>query len=138
MRGVVMASIQIKRIYEKPASADGMRILVDRLWPRGVSKDAAALDLWSKEIAPTPELRTWFDHREDHFAEFKKRYLLELRSNPVVPDVVKGIGKRKATLLYAAHDETVNHAIVLADYLRRYRTGAVPPTKKKASKPKAS
>src|SRR5580692_8357388 len=116
MRGVVMASIQIKRIYEKPASADGMRILVDRLWPRGVRKEAAALDLWSKEIAPT----------------------LELRSNPIVPDVVKGIGKRKATLLYAAHDERVNHAIVLADYLRSYRTGAIPPTKKEASKPKAS
>ena len=68
-----MASIQIKRIYEKPASADGMRILVDRLWPRGVSKDAAALDLWSKEIAPTPGLRTWFDHREDHFAELDRK-----------------------------------------------------------------
>jgi uncharacterized protein YeaO (DUF488 family) len=133
-----MASISIKRIYEKPASTDGMRILVDRLWPRGVSKDAAALDLWSKEIAPTPELRTWFDHREDRFAEFKKRYLLELRSNPVVPDVVKGIGKHKATLLYAAHDETVNHAVVLADYLRSYRASVVPPAKKKSSKPKAS
>ena len=138
MRELAMASIQIKRIYEKPVSADGMRILVDRLWPRGISKDAAALDLWTKEIAPTPELRTWFDHREDRFAEFRKTYLLELRSNPIVPDVVKGIGKRKATLLYAAHDEMVNHAIVLADYLRSYRTGAVPPAKKKASKPKAS
>ena len=133
-----MASIQIKRIYEKPASADGMRILVDRLWPRGVRKEAAALDLRSKEIAPTPELRTWFDHREDRFADFRKRYLLELRSNPIVPDVVKGIGKRKATLLYAAHDERVNHAIVLADYLRSYRTGAVPPAKKKALNLKAS
>lgn len=78
-----MTSISIKRIYEKPVPADGMRILVDRLWPRGVSKDAAALDLWCKEIAPSPELRAWFDHRENRFAEFKKRYLLELRSNPV-------------------------------------------------------
>ena len=133
-----MTSIQIKRIYEKPASTDGMRILVDRLWPRGVSKDAAALDLWAKEIAPTPELRTWFDHREDRFAEFKKRYLLELRSNPVVPDVVAGIGNRNAMLLYAAHDETVNHAVVLADYLRRYGAGAASPARKKAAKRKAS
>ena len=116
-----MASIAIKRIYEKRASADGMRILVDRLWPRGVSKDAAALDLWCKEIAPSPELRTWFDHRGDRFAEFKKRYLLELRSNPIVPEFLADIGRRKATLLYAAHDEAVNHAVVLADYLRSYR-----------------
>jgi uncharacterized protein YeaO (DUF488 family) len=117
-----MPSIAIKRIYEKRASADGMRILVDRLWPRGVSKDAAALDLWCKEIAPSPELRTWFDHREDRFAEFKKRYLLELRSNPAVPDLVSAIGKKKATLLYGAHEAKVNHAVVLAGYLKGYQT----------------
>jgi uncharacterized protein YeaO (DUF488 family) len=122
-----MASMSIKRIYEKPASTDGMRILVDRLWPRGISKDAAALDLWSKEIAPTPELRTWFHHREDRFADFKKRYLLELRSNPVVPDVVKAIGKRKATLLYGAKDAAINHAVVLAGYLDGYRKRAKSP-----------
>jgi uncharacterized protein YeaO (DUF488 family) len=116
-----MASIQIKRVYEKSASTDGMRILVDRLWPRGVSKDAAALDLWCKEIAPTPELRTWFDHREDRFAEFKKRYLLELRSNPMAPDLIGQIGKRKATLLYGAKDGAINHAVVLAGYLDDYR-----------------
>src|SRR5580698_10005180 len=122
MGEAAMASIQIKRIYEKPTLTDGMRILVDRLWPRGVSKEAAALDLWCKEIAPSPELRTWFDHREDRFAEFKKRYLLELRSNPIVPELLADIGKRKATLLYAAHDEAVNHAVVLAEYLRSYRS----------------
>jgi uncharacterized protein YeaO (DUF488 family) len=116
-----MATISIKRIYEEPAEADGMRILVDRLWPRGVSKEAAALDLWCKDIAPTPELRTWFDHREDRFVEFKKRYLLELRSNPVVPELLGDIGKRKATLLYGAHDENTNHAVVLAGYLDDYR-----------------
>jgi uncharacterized protein YeaO (DUF488 family) len=116
-----MATISIKRVYEKPTSTDGMRILVDRLWPRGVSNEAAALDLWCKEIAPTPELRTWFDHREDRFADFKKRYLLELRSNPAVPDLVSEMGKNKATLLYGAHDEKVNHAVVLAGYLNDYR-----------------
>jgi uncharacterized protein YeaO (DUF488 family) len=116
-----MASISIKRIYDKSASTDGMRILVDRLWPRGVSKEAAALDLWAKDIAPSAELRTWFDHRNDRFAEFKKRYLLELRSNPVVPELLDGIGKRKATLLYGAKDAAVNHAVVLAEYIDRYR-----------------
>jgi uncharacterized protein YeaO (DUF488 family) len=116
-----MASISIKRIYDRPASTDGMRILVDRLWPRGVGKDAAALDLWAKEVAPSPELRTWFDHREDRFAEFGKRYVAELRSNPAVPDLVKGIGKRKATLLYGARDVAVNHAAVLKGYLDDYR-----------------
>src|ERR1700744_4633090 len=116
-----MATIAIKRVYEKPAPTDGMRILVDRLWPRGVSKDGAALDLWCKEIAPTAELRTWFGHRGDRFAEFKERYLLELRSNPVVPELLGDIGKRKATLLYGAHDENTNHAVVLAGYLESYR-----------------
>jgi uncharacterized protein YeaO (DUF488 family) len=116
-----MASIEIKRIYDKPASTDGLRILVDRLWPRGVSKDAASLDLWAKEIAPSPELRIWFDHREDRFTEFKKRYVLELRSNPAVPETVKGIGKRKVTLLYGAKNATINHAVVLAGYLDSYR-----------------
>src|ERR1700759_1551618 len=99
-----MASIEIKRVYDKPASADGMRILVDRLWPRGVSKAAAAVDFWCKEIAPSPELRTWFDPHENRFADFKKRYLLELGSNPVVPGLLGDIGKRKATLLYGAYD----------------------------------
>jgi uncharacterized protein YeaO (DUF488 family) len=133
-----MASIAIKRVYDKRTSADGMRVLVDRLWPRGVSKDAAALDLWCKEIAPSPELRTWFDHREDRFAEFKKRYLLELRSNPIVPELLADIGKRKATLLYAAHDEAFNHAVVLADYLQSYRLRSVLAPKKAAGKRRTS
>lgn len=133
-----MASISIKRIYDKPAPTDGIRILVDRLWPRGVSKEAAALDLWSKEIAPSPELRTWFDHRDDRFAEFKKRYLLELRSNPAVPDVAKGIGKRKVTLLYGAKDGNVNHAVVLADYLQGYGAKRAAPPKAKGAKRQAA
>ena len=116
-----MAAFAIKRIYDGRASTDGMRILVDRLWPRGVSKDAAALDLWAKEVAPSPGLRTWFDHREDRFAEFKRLYLLELRSNPAVPDLVGRIGKRRATLLYGAKDPVINHAVVLAEYLDGYR-----------------
>jgi uncharacterized protein YeaO (DUF488 family) len=92
--------------------------LVDRLWPRGLSKEAAALDHWCKDIAPSPELRTWFDHREDRFDEFKKRYRLELKANPALAEFRKLAKPGKATLLYAAHDEKVNHAVVLAEYIQ--------------------
>jgi uncharacterized protein YeaO (DUF488 family) len=114
-----MASIGIKRAYEAPSPKDGKRILVDRLWPRGVSKDAAALDLWNKDIAPTTALRKWFDHRPDRFAEFKQRYRDELKSNPAVTEVLKQIGRSRATLVYAAHDPNVNHAVVLAEFLTK-------------------
>jgi uncharacterized protein YeaO (DUF488 family) len=114
-----MASIEIKRAYEPPSPKDGKRILVDRLWPRGVRKDAAALDLWSKDIAPTTALRKWFDHRPDRFAEFKRRYRDELKSNPAVSEVLQKIGRSEATLVYAAHDTKVNHAVVLADFLAK-------------------
>jgi uncharacterized protein YeaO (DUF488 family) len=116
-----MASIRTKRVYEPPAPTDGLRILVDRLWPRGLRKEVAALDDWCKEIAPTPALRTWFDHREDRFAEFKQRYQRELKANPAVAGILKTIGRRRATLLYGARDPLINHAIVLADFLERRR-----------------
>jgi uncharacterized protein YeaO (DUF488 family) len=114
-----MASIKIKRAYEPPSPKDGRRILVDRLWPRGLRKDAASLDLWSKDIAPTTSLRTWFDHRGDRFSEFKQRYRDELKSNPAVTEVLRQIGRRNATLVYAAHDPAVNHAVVLAEFLTK-------------------
>lgn len=116
-----MSSIKTKRIYEKPASTDGFRILVDRLWPRGISKEKAALDLWCKEIAPTPDLRKWFDHREDRFTQFKARYLHELKSNPAVAEILHSMGSRNTTLLYAAHDPAINHAVVLAGFLEKER-----------------
>jgi uncharacterized protein YeaO (DUF488 family) len=131
-----MASIEIKRAYERPSPQDGNRILVDRLWPRGLRKDAAALDLWSKDIAPTPSLRVWFDHRADRFAEFKRRYRDELKSNPVVSEVLKQIGRRKATLVYAAHDTAVNHAVVLAAFLTKAQRKK--PAKKKTTAKKRS
>jgi uncharacterized protein YeaO (DUF488 family) len=114
-----MASIKIKRAYEPPSPKDGRRILVDRLWPRGLRKDAASLDLWSKDIAPTTSLRTWFDHREDRFSEFKQRYRDELKSNPAVTELLGQIGRRNATLVYAARDPAVNHAVVLAEFLAK-------------------
>jgi uncharacterized protein YeaO (DUF488 family) len=82
-------------------------------------KEKAALDLSCKEIAPTPELRIWFDHREDRFAEFKTRYLRELKHNPAVPEFLQNIGSRNSTLLYAAHDPAINHAVVLVGFLKK-------------------
>ncbi len=113
-----MPSIRIKRVYERPSPEDGVRILIDRLWPRGLSKQAAALDHWCKDIAPSPELRMWFDHRENRFDEFKQRYRLELKANPALTEFRKLVKTGKVTLLYGAHDEKVNHAIVLAEYIQ--------------------
>jgi uncharacterized protein YeaO (DUF488 family) len=111
---------RIKRIYEPPAAEDGMRILVDRIWPRGVSKKAAALDLWLKDVAPSPSLRKWFGHDPERFEEFSLRYRMELGANGTTVDRLRQYLKEgRATLLYAAHDPVHNHAVVLADYLRQ-------------------
>lgn len=128
-----MTSIEIKRAYERPSPKDGQRILVDRLWPRGLRKDTASLDLWSKDIAPTSSLRVWFDHRADRFAEFRRRYRDQLKSNPAVTEVLKQIGRSKATLVYAAHDPVVNHAVVLAEFLTKAQRKK-PAAKKTATK----
>lgn len=109
---------QIKRIYDEPAADDGARVLVDRLWPRGVSKEQAALDLWLKDAAPSPELRVWFDHKPERFAEFSEKYRAELAHNPAV-DELKALATQHSavTLLYAAKDSAVNHAAVLREFL---------------------
>ena len=111
-------TVRIKRIYDEPASDDGYRVLVDRLWPRGVSKEWAQLDDWLKDIAPSSDLRTWFGHKPERFDEFKARYEVELQHNPVVSRL-KGIiqGNRSVTLLYGARDSVVNHAAVLRDFI---------------------
>jgi uncharacterized protein YeaO (DUF488 family) len=111
-------TFQIKRIYDKPTSSDGYRVLVDRLWPRGVSKEKAALDEWCKDIAPSPELRTWFGHKEENFAEFSALYQAELAKNPAVKHL-RELAKdhQTVTLLYAAHDPLINHAQILSAYL---------------------
>lgn len=112
-------SFQIKRIYEPVESSDVIRILVDRLWPRGVTKSKAHLDHWLKEVAPSPRLRLWFGHKPERFAEFKKRYVEELAANPELAELRK-LGKSGlVTLLYGARDPNVNHAVVLQDVLRR-------------------
>lgn len=112
--------IRIKRAYEPPARADGVRILVERLWPRGVSKERAALDLWMKEIAPSPELRTWFAHDPAKWEEFERRYWKELRGNPEAVAALRArMGKRAVTFVYAARDEEHNGAVALRAFLER-------------------
>jgi uncharacterized protein YeaO (DUF488 family) len=117
-----MQNIVTKRVYEPAAEADGLRVLVDRLWPRGLRKEAATLDAWNKDIAPSTELRKWFDHKADRFDTFALRYEAELATNPAVGDLLKTAGKGRLTLLYAAHDPVINHATVLAKFLNRSRS----------------
>jgi uncharacterized protein YeaO (DUF488 family) len=112
--------IQVKRVYEDYADTDGYRILVDRLWPRGLSKERAHVDEWVKEIAPSNELRKWFHHDPARFAEFKTRYQHELQEKK---DLLAAIKKRaqhqRVTLLYGAKDETNNQAQVLLALLKK-------------------
>ena len=111
--------LKLKRVYEPPEAADGKRILVERLWPRGLTKDKAHVDVWMKDVAPTTELRKWFDHDPAKWTEFKKRYRAELSKNDEqVAQLKKEIGKAKTTLVYGAKDEEHNAALVLLDYLR--------------------
>ena len=112
-------TIRLKRAYEPPAPDDGRRILVERLWPRGVSKEKAELDLWLKEIAPSAELRTWFGHDPARWPEFRRRYREELRHRPQeVAQLAKLVREGPVTFVYGSRDETHNAAIVLKDYLK--------------------
>lgn len=118
MSGSSKEHIAIKRIYDAVEESDGYRVLVDRIWPRGVSKDAAALDAWNKDVAPSTELRKWFDHKAEKFDEFAQRYDAELTGNPATEMLLQAAGKKKITLLYSAHDTEFNQAVVLARFLR--------------------
>lgn len=112
-------NIKLKRVYETPDESDGKRILVERLWPRGMTKEKAHVDLWMKDIAPSTELRKWFDHDPAKWTEFQKRYRVELEANDEqVAQLKKEIGKRKATLVYGAKDEEHNAARVLLEFLK--------------------
>ena len=111
--------IQIKRVYDEPCEDDGTRVLVDRLWPRGLAKADAKLDLWAKDITPSTELRKWFGHDSDKFKRLTERYRCELAENrAAVDEFLDQIDRRKRlTLLYAAKDPKVNHAVVLKAFL---------------------
>ena len=108
--------IKIKRVYEQPDKNDGMRILVDRLWPRGLTKEKAGVDLWLKDIAPSIELRKWFNHDPDKWDKFKKRYLIERKENTEQVWLLKQeLEKGVVTLVYGAKDKEHNEALVLQD-----------------------
>ena len=112
--------IRCKRAYEPAEPGDGYRVLVDRLWPRGVSRERARLDRWEKELAPSADLRTWFGHDPDRFEEFRKRYLEELRRHrSQLTELRRHARSGTLTLVYAARDAEHNDAVVLAEVLKR-------------------
>ena len=118
----------VKRVYESPARTDGTRILVDRLWPRGLTKEAAAVDEWLKDLAPSDELRKWFHAYPEQWAAFRKRYMKELGSpnaSSSLEELYRLVQKRKTTLLFASKNEEQNNAVVLRDLLNGMRK---PPT----------
>lgn len=112
--------VRIARIYEASKKEDGWRVLVDRLWPRGVKKKAARVDQWMKEIAPSNELRKWFGHKPERWAEFQKRYRVELAKKKELLQMLRAVERKhgKVTLLFGAKDEERNQAVVLLDLLK--------------------
>ena len=111
--------IRIKRVYDPSNADDGLRVLVDRLWPRGVKKADAAVDVWAKDLAPSTELRQWFNHDEDRFEEFAHRYRAELDSDELsLEPVMAATDHGVVTLLYAARNPTCNHALILQSWLQ--------------------
>jgi uncharacterized protein YeaO (DUF488 family) len=114
----------IKRVYYKPSPDDGLRFLVDRLWPRGVKKSALASVTWLRDVAPSPELRRWFGHEPAKWAEFRKRYYSELKKNQdACQPLWEAIQKKDVTLFFAARDRQINHAVVLKRFLEEHQSG---------------
>ena len=112
-------NIHIKRVYEAPDAGDGQRILIDRLWPRGLAKSKAGIDLWLKDIAPSTELRRWYGHDPERWSEFKKRYFSELDAHPdAVAELLERTAAGKVTLLFGSREERWNNAHALAEYLQ--------------------
>jgi len=111
--------IQIKRAYEEPADDDGVRILVDRLWPRGISKADARIDFWPKEVAPSNELRKWYGHDPEKWAEFKERYFAELEAGPDgLEELKRRVQDGVVTFVYSSKERELNNAVALREYLR--------------------
>jgi uncharacterized protein YeaO (DUF488 family) len=112
--------VRLKRAYEPASAKDGYRVLIDRLWPRGISKKQAKLDEWAKELAPSTQLREWFGHEPSRFPEFRRRYIDELRADvPRLKELRRRARMSTLTLVYSAHDSEHNDAVVLAEVLRR-------------------
>ena len=120
--GTAAQTIKLKRAYEPAGAEDGTRILIDRLWPRGIKKADAAINRWFKEIAPSTKLRRWFGHRTERWPEFRRRYVAELRQRPELLDEIRTLARDgPVTLVYGARDETHNDAIVLRELLTEER-----------------
>lgn len=114
----------VKRVYDPPAKADGCRVLVDRIWPRGLTREAAKVDEWLKDVAPSTALRKWFGHDPDKWKEFLRRYSRELDANPAAVARLRALARgRRVTLLFAARDSERNNAVALKTYLGRRKTG---------------
>jgi len=112
--------VSLKRVYEKPSLSDGKRVLVERLWPRGLKKEDAKVDEWLREIAPSTELREWFGHDPEKWNGFKERYWKELgKKQDVVSKLAKEIGEKHVTFVFAAKDEEHNNAVALREYIER-------------------
>ncbi|GJM24322.1 MAG: hypothetical protein DHS20C16_07370 [Phycisphaerae bacterium] len=113
-------ALKLKRIYDEPSSADGVRVLVDRLWPRGISKEKAKIDEWMRDIAPSNELRKWVHEDPSRWAAFKRKYFKVLREQEEAIDQISKLAKRKTiTLLYAAKDTERNNAVALKEYIEQ-------------------
>ncbi len=118
MQKIPAANVKLKRAYDPPAKSDGTRILVDRLWPRGVSKAHAAIDQWMKEIAPSTDLRKWFGHDPARWAEFRRRYAAEVKAQPALLAELRDLARKEPiTLVYAARDTEHNDAVELRDLI---------------------
>lgn len=114
------ADVRVKRAYEAPEKGDGHRVLIDHIWPRGISKQNAKLDEWAKELAPSGELRKWFDHDPERFGEFRRRYRAELSARRERLEELRRLARSgPLTIVYAARDEEHNNAVVLAELLRK-------------------
>ncbi len=110
--------IKIKRAYDSPSDDDGYRILVDRLWPRGISKEKAKVDFWPKELAPSTELRRWYGHDPEKWSEFKSRYFAELDGNPeLVNELLEYVRKGTVTFIYSSKEQRLNNAVALKEYV---------------------
>jgi len=114
-------SISVKRVYRRPRRSDGLRVLVDRLWPRGLTKASARLDFWMQDLAPSDALRKWFDHREERWCAFRERYLMEVDENrEQALDLLRLCAKGPVTLLFSSRELEHNNAVVLRDWLLRH------------------
>jgi len=119
-----MRSIQVKRIYEAPSPGDGSRILVDRLWPRGISKESAQIAYWAKDVAPSSELRKWYGHDPTKWEEFRARYFEELETNPTgVSELLSHVGDGPVTFLFSSKEMLRNNAHALQEYVSKVLDG---------------